>query len=407
MRHLLCVVFCTFSLFSSLVQAKTSDPTAVNDSTTASLLLGQHKLHHHLIGKVPAGQLKIENHQGIYSLNGSQTGPALKNKAKPDSFKIQGQITEINTNHFKFTGTIETRLKIDGKACKKTGLFYFAYSKKNNLKQNWRLLQNQHTCSNKTAIITLELENKSTSHARPILNNMQQKWGIGIITYNSRIEPQQFKVIFPADGKTSLYDAPKGSKVADLNINLYGEKFSPVGLTRHQIRYQSHAFRDLLIKRNNTVAKINVHPKDLFKYKSNIYAIKVLGIKDGYAQILPNTMRHKAWVSLKDLAKQGYQFSSWRDFLLLQQALNFEPSFRHGLNLRSDPVVKENKLTTMRGHKYYIRLTGQTSGKWMEVSVTKLSPQCRPLKQQWKGWIKALDDKGFPNIQLRSRYKCH
>lgn len=407
MRHLLWVVFFSFSLFTSHLLARNSSPTTVNDSSIASILPGQHKLHHHLIGKVPTGQLKIEKQQGVYSLKGSQTGPAHKTTTTPDTFTIEGRITEINANHFKFIGTIQTQLQKDGKACKKTGLFYFAYLTKNKQMTSWRLLQNQHTCSNKTAIITLELENISPSITLPKTSAMQQNWGIGIVTYNSRIEPQQFKVLFPADGKTSLYDSPKGTKVADLNINLYGEKFRPVGLTRHQIKYQSHPFRDLLVKRDNTVAKVNVHPKDLFKFKSNIYLIKVFSIKDGFAQILPATMKHKAWVSIKDLAKQGYQFSSWRDFLLLQQALNFEPSFRHGLNLRTDPAVKENKLTTMRGHKYKIRLTGQTKDNWMEVLVTKLSPRCQPLKQKWKGWIKALDDKGFPNIQPRSRYNCH
>jgi hypothetical protein len=62
----------------------------------------------------------------------------------------------------------------------------------------------------------------------------------------------------------------------------------------------------------------------------------------------------------------------------------------------------------MRGNLYALTPTGQRSGSWLEVDVIHYAQhpctgnQARVV-QRWRGWVKAADDAGFPNLWYATR----
>jgi len=399
--------FCLLCTLAALTQnslAAANNRTLINDEQTAKVILGQHFLSYQLVKRSFPGKIMLTNSNGVFSLQAKQIVPTAKLTENNNTFTIDGKIIEINSDNFKFTGTIITKFGMDAKKqCTKTGTFYFAYYIIKGKPSRWRLLQNQHTCNNKI----IRVEFLASPQWKPQqVSAAVVKWGIGIITKDLKTERGPFNILFPADGKTTLYDKPNGSKVAIVNVNLQGEKFLPSGISPRQLKYQKSLYSSVLIRRNNSIAKTNIHPQDIIKMQSSAYAIKVYKVKDGFLQILPATMRHKTWVSADDLAKQGYQFSSWRDFLLTNQSKSFKPSGRFAINVRAGAGTDMKKLTIVKGLKYKISLTGQTKGDWMEVKVRKLSTNCRKTLEKWIGWIKALDATGFPNVNIRRNSAC-
>ena len=386
---------------SSYTLAKTLPPTQtkINNLIAAKALLGKHKLTHQAISWSYFGSIDISNFKGRYYVKGSHFARAKSNNTKPDYFKISGQITEINNSTFKFEGRMETRLKTDKyKVCEKTGTFYFAYRKGKS--RSWRLLNDQHTCTNHIVFIDIYV-NRKWAPKRPFSKSeiLSQKWGTGLLLSKSNSFATQYKILFPNKGLFTLYDKPGGSNIGTVNLNTTNENSSSDNLTMQQLSSSTSAiYRTLLINRNNTVFKQAVHPKDIIKVNGNIYGVKIYAQKNGYLQIFPHSMRHKAWIAINDLDKQGFQFSSWRDYLLARPKKHWNVHAGSGLNLRETSNVKGKNILTIKRELFKINLTGQTKGLWMQVNVTRVSPDCLKEFEQYQGWIKALDDKGFPNI---------
>ena len=74
--------------------------------------------------------------------------------------------------------------------------------------------------------------------------------------------------------------------------------------------------------------------------------------------------------------------------------------------MRSGPSTEYEKVQTLKGDTYIITCTGKTENLWAEVSVDYYEDHpCNggSKVQNWKGWIKFLDDKGFPNIWYYTR----
>ncbi len=411
MRQIQLLPLCILAVFSATLFATEStrtetktEITAIKDSGTATSILGKHPIDYRLEKRSYLGLLKVTNTNGVYSLRAEQVKSSVKSVTPRNIFSIQGNISEIHSNYFKFLGSITTQFTSDNqKKCTQKGIFYFSYFKVTGKPAQWRLLQNQHTCAVKPITIQFAAMRGWRPQQKP---KKLSQWGIGMITKNLRTDRGNFRILFPEQGITNLYDKPNGQKVATVNINLYKEKFSPAGLTARQVKYHTNIFGTLLIRRNNSVAKINIHPKDMIKVKSNYYVIKVFQVKDNYLRILPASMKHQAWVSIVDLAKQGFQYSSWRDYILTHQSNNFIPSGRTALNVRKSSDAKSNKVILVKGKRFKIKLTGQTNGPWMKVAVSQLSKNCRKIVEKWHGWIKTLDDTGYPNIQIKRGSRC-
>ncbi|VAW78951.1 hypothetical protein MNBD_GAMMA12-3240 [hydrothermal vent metagenome] len=398
-----------FQSTSLLAVGETPVQTKINNIAAAKALLGTHKMTHQVISWAYFGSVTINNQQGIYYLKGTHVGRSKGGKENTDLFKINGQITEINNNYFKFVGTMTTQFKSDkNKRCKKTGTFYFRY--RQGKSRSWRLLNEQHTCSNHVVLIDIYVNKRWAPRRYGKLLTQSEQWGIGLLvnknastidnfTIPSTVsESMKFKILFPITGLVKLYDKPDGVIIGSANINVTGEKPSFDNLTIKQMDTRFiRVAKALLVERDNSVFKLTVHANDIVELRRNLYAVKVYDQRDGYLKVFPQSIKYSAWVSIADLNQRGVVYKSWRQYMLDEKKQSFYPSLV-GINVRSIFNVTGKKLTTIKGKSYQIKLSGESKGNWLKVKVTRMSADCLKEFEEWDGWIKALDDKGFPNI---------
>lgn len=386
-------IFISTPSFSSQPQK-----TIINDPEAAKALLGTHKLTHQVISWSHFGAALVTNDNGVFKIKGAHRGGIKKLPNVPQElFEIEGIITEINNTNFKFLGKMTTRFALDNnKTCHKDGLFHFAYRQAKS--RSWRLLEEQHTCTDHVIFIDLYVD-RPWSPKTQFSTQMTQlkKWGVGLITYKNRTDKQAYKILFPPEGNIALYDTPGETLVAFANINLNNENFMPSNISVEDMQKHDH-YAALLIKRNNSVHKENIHLNDIEKVADNVYAVKVYDRKNGHLQILANTLQHEAWVSESDLNKQEFQFTSWPDYLLLNKTAIYVTATNGGLNVRNTADSNSKLIATLKGESYRIALTGVANGPWFEINLKNYDPTCTKILSEGKGWIKAIDDKGFPNI---------
>ena len=408
MRYYSVLGFYLFLGITASVSAASAPPTVVKDEALAKTLSGAHAIRYRIMKNQYPGTLSVTYSDGIYLLSAKQTGGKNTATGSKSKFDIHGRILTITDKYIKFSGSIITQLSQDKTGrCENKGEFYFAPNRYTKTFTYWRLLQDRHKCSGKQTIVEFSIKRSDSDPAARLFNRYRKNIkGIGFISHNMRTDEHPLYILFPLNGATRLYDQPNGKQIALVTGRLFDESYQPAGITRRQYRSRAYVYSSLLIKREGAYARINTHPKDIFKTSSGKYVVKVFKRKNGFLKILPYTMHYPAWVSEKDLAKQNYQFSSWRDYILMNLDKTYQPAYAFGLAIRPTADSKSQPLAVLRGYKYTIKLTGRTHKQWMQVSVRKLSKQCRKTTTQWKGWIQAVDNKGAPNIRLRPRYGC-
>ncbi len=122
--------------------------------------------------------------------------------------------------------------------------------------------------------------------------------------------------------------------------------------------------------------------------------------RDGYVRILDRTLPDGAWVELAALERVGIVPSGWLPIL----AKTGGPFFERvgGLNLRAGPGGAHERLITMTGMGWVIQPTGEQEGAWFHVTALRTdgNPCCSWTQElnRHEGWIKAVDDAGFPNV---------
>jgi len=125
--------------------------------------------------------------------------------------------------------------------------------------------------------------------------------------------------------------------------------------------------------------------------------------KDGFVQVKINDKKY--WMSLNDLAVEGAKLILWKTHLP-----DIEGYLRviYNMNLRTAPTVNSDKImvvTRFGGQNGFplAQMTGNLQGNWAEVNIHiwENNDYCEKSERSdriVKGWIKYLDDKGFPNI---------
>lgn len=126
-------------------------------------------------------------------------------------------------------------------------------------------------------------------------------------------------------------------------------------------------------------------------------------IQNGFVKILPTSLNGGVWIAIKDLRAFGFQAESWQQYLHRTYAsLNLLPPDRFAMNLREKPGIEAQKLVSLKGDAFIITLTGTFEGLWAEVNVTEYTEhpclEGRLTGRKWTGWLKLLDNQGFPNI---------
>ncbi len=195
--------------------------------------------------------------------------------------------------------------------------------------------------------------------------SQDESWGIGTLSayYKSH--------------SLNVYDAPNGTIKGSLSVDDRGE-----------LSYWEDGPR--LAIDHNAILQVNL---DEFR-------LKVFQEENGFIKIFSSGNSNQAWLSLIELGKTVYYYIPWIDFMSNPSHHFFANNY--GMNVRSEPRASAERITAVKGMKFTIIPTGATDGLWAEVIIKEYDAEyCeenRKLIRESRGYMKILDDKGYPNV---------
>ncbi|MCY7374505.1 MAG: hypothetical protein LH472_00850 [Pyrinomonadaceae bacterium] len=130
------------------------EKTVVNDANARKMLLGKHLLSLQWISWDYFGAANVVNKHGVLYLKGEQ-----RQRKGTDYVKVDGVITEINAQDFKFDGTIEMQISHinNGAPCQREGAMTFAVTGK---RKYWRLQEMDNPCDAVTDYVDIYFRGK-------------------------------------------------------------------------------------------------------------------------------------------------------------------------------------------------------------------------------------------------------
>lgn len=147
----LIIIACTLLVLTGFVSAQ--DKTEVQNSASARMLLGRHRLSLQWVSWDYFGVATVKINRGIYTLTGEQEG---RGASKGNFVTIDGVILRIDAKEFKFRGSIVTRVDHinGGQPCERDGEFTFKITGK---RRYWRLQQMDNPCDPVTDYVDIYL----------------------------------------------------------------------------------------------------------------------------------------------------------------------------------------------------------------------------------------------------------
>jgi len=210
-------------------------------------------------------------------------------------------------------------------------------------------------------------------------------WGIGIICRSDN-QYESEKTSFP-NAKIAIYSAPNGLKMGTV-----GKDVSQPG--------DQYAFFD-----NKGGDAIAFARKDMIEVTYEGTALKYYREVNGYVNILINTISGGGWLLKTDLDKNKFKTQNWMNFLLSHRRAFYYK--RNSVDLKTAPDTQSELLGRIDGDLSHVKFTGKINGLWAEVAVEQYDKH--PLMEDGKiinkrtGWIKAIDEKGRPQIWFYTR----
>jgi hypothetical protein len=146
------VAFTTIALTTAAHADDTVQKTVFKDATQRSKILGKHMLSLQWLQfeKNMYGSATVTDKGGVLYLKGEQ-----RSSAKDGGYlKVDGRITEVSKNAFKFNGTIKTSVKSinNGEECLRQGDMNFLAK---GARKYWRLQEMDSPCSEVTDYVDL------------------------------------------------------------------------------------------------------------------------------------------------------------------------------------------------------------------------------------------------------------
>lgn len=207
------------------------------------------------------------------------------------------------------------------------------------------------------------------------------------VTDNAKYDDRFCCVLAPPEG-FAAYDQPSGKIIG---------KIARVGNIKIDDQVPYHIY---FITANKKI--------ELENLESVGYEISALNYTDEVAGFVKITVPEKSvWLKISEIKKQGFQAVTWLNYLIKQspEVLGYYAN-DPGLNIRKEPNAESEIIGSARGDLFEIKLSNETSGSWVKVTViksrehvcnTELSEKDN-FEYKSEGWMKILDDDGAPNI---------
>ena len=270
--------------------------------------------------------------------------------------------------------------------CVRKGNLTFQYREGKN--RSWRLTQQQNPCVDHVDYVDIYVDRDwRPAIAKPRPPTQAELWGIGMITNEPDPSALPGMVIFP-DSQVPLYDQPGGKQMATVS--------------------KATDQWNLLIQKAGSQTSTQADPDDLREVGYESGAVIVFEQKDGHVKVLPHSTGQGGWMKTEELAQHRFGFLSWIDFLNDKSDGGLFPRESMAINLREGSGATHRKIATLRGEMIDITPTGHKNGLWLEVEVTRYDVHfCTDgqghVAERGLGWLKAVDDQGYPNLWYHTR----
>ncbi len=184
-----------------------------------------------------------------------------------------------------------------------------------------------------------------------------------------------------------VYDKPKGKPIGVLKR---------ITLPNPTIQYEYTIYIE---KPDDTIPFSNYR-----EIGYEIFALNFIDYSENYVKL---DSEKSYWLSVGDIEKNDFKIEFWRDFLIKksEDVLGYyakEP----GLNVRKGPGTHSEKIGSVRGDLFEIKLTSEINSNWCKAIITKYKEHpCNTglekdenIEFRYEGWIKLIDDNGEPNV---------
>lgn len=213
-------------------------------------------------------------------------------------------------------------------------------------------------------------------------------WGMGILAPAAGDLPGE-ATVFP-DTFLTVYEAPGGAIIGRLVMGTAESEYLP-------------DLRPILLVTADGGGAVPREWTREVTYEGRALLFFERG--DGFVRVSPAGVR-PVWVSEAELAACGWTTRPWIDHLTAMPT-EFFPLPTTGLNLRETPSGDGEWRTVLDDPRFLIRPTGARDGQWLEVTVKEYPAHpCEggsDLYVEWTGWVKAVDDRGIPNLWYFTR----
>lgn len=201
----------------------------------------------------------------------------------------------------------------------------------------------------------------------PLVGTSQDaNWGIGFLEIGHEIH------------SLNLYDAPHGT-----NTGTLGKE----SLDDHRLMWREEG------------PSLIIPPGAFQKINMDLFGLIVFQEQDGFIKIFSKNGEQDVWISLIEVSQTQTIYRPWIKYMTGTSAPLF--ALNYGMNVREQPDAKATKIVTAKGEKFNIEPTGRTNGLWAEVIIKEYdNDYCskRNLIKEYQGWMKILDNEGYPNI---------
>ena len=209
------------------------------------------------------------------------------------------------------------------------------------------------------------------------LSAQENEWGIGLIM-------------------------PAGNQVFSLRIYDSPDHDEIDGLVLREEPYQA-----LMWKNAETDVREQLSHAGTIEFDYEISGLTVYAEQINYYQVFSPDPSQARWVRKRDLLMEGVVYADWMEFMIHYPETLFPGALGINMNVRDKPSVEGKKLLTANSDRFFIEPTGRSQGLWAEVVVSEYSGEyCSGdeiLIRQVTGWVKMLDDAGYPNLWYYTR----
>ena len=168
-------------------------------------------------------------------------------------------------------------------------------------------------------------------------------------------------------------------------------KYSTISL---ETIYNNNEYYTAKIETNGVAKTLESSNLKMVGYE--VFALVFEDSRSGYLKL-----KNGYWLNAEEIKSKNLKLTSWTDYVVEKNTEWY--AYDPGLNLRDGPSTKHNKIVTLKGDLFGIKMTNEKNGKWQKVNVKQYrkhpcSGEDNLILKTYTGWIKLISEDETPNV---------